>query len=317
MRLLRHVHHNCKCACLVCCLEFDPDCEEVQFPECSAHALVYKGITDLWEACLCPKEEGAIWHAKACVMGECSICGVEKFLPLCIAEKDGNTLVQWKCFDKQVIGTSEETGEVRKRIREVFMETTIAEFVAYLKPNFQKFIRHNFVANWQDKQARLALEFLPARTIISHVDFAENHSFQVQNEIQSAYYHSYQVTIMVHITYHRNPDFVEGSDASPILKEGHFWISDDKDHDTVFVQFCFKQHWNWLQERGITPGEHWVFLDGCSAQFKSRGPFFFVARYPGITNGYQMKWHFFGTCHGKDNILLLTYSFLFNLIFKV
>jgi hypothetical protein len=134
-------------------------------------------------------------------MGECSTCGVEKFLFLCAAEKEGNTLVQWKCFDKQVIGTTSETGEVRKRIREVFMETSVAEFVAYMKPNLQKFIRHNFVASWQDKQARLVLESLLAGTIISHVDFAENYSFQVQNKIQSAYYHSYHVTIMVHITY--------------------------------------------------------------------------------------------------------------------
>jgi hypothetical protein len=70
-----------------------------------------------------------------------------------------------------------------------------------MKPNLQKFIRHNFVASWQDKQARLVLESLLAGTIISHVDFAENYSFQVQNKIQSAYYHSYHVTIMVHITY--------------------------------------------------------------------------------------------------------------------
>ena len=109
--------------------------------------LVYKGITELWETCLCPKQEGALWYGKACLMGECPTCGVEKFLPLCAAEKEGNTLVQWKCFDKQVIGTIPETGEVRKRIREVFMETSVAEFIAYLKPNLQKFIRHNFVAS--------------------------------------------------------------------------------------------------------------------------------------------------------------------------
>jgi hypothetical protein len=55
MRLLRHVHTNYECSCIVCCLEFDHDEEEVQFNVCSAHALVYKAITDLWEACLCPK----------------------------------------------------------------------------------------------------------------------------------------------------------------------------------------------------------------------------------------------------------------------
>ena len=93
MRLLQYVYTNCECSYLVCCLEFDLDEEEVQFNVCSTHVLVYKGITDLWEACLCPKQEGTLWYGKTCLMGECSICGVEKFLPLCTAEKERNTLV--------------------------------------------------------------------------------------------------------------------------------------------------------------------------------------------------------------------------------
>jgi hypothetical protein len=72
---------------------------------------------------------------------------------------------------------------VKKRIREVFKETPTSEFIAYLKPNLQKFIKHNFVTSWQDKQARLALLSLPAGTIISHEDFAENYLFAIQNEI--------------------------------------------------------------------------------------------------------------------------------------
>jgi hypothetical protein len=59
--------------------------------------------------------------------------------------------VYWKCWEKDIIGISDQTDEPRKRIREVFKETTAADFVAYLKPNIQKFIRHNYVACWQDQ----------------------------------------------------------------------------------------------------------------------------------------------------------------------
>ena len=42
---------------------------------------------------------------------------------------------------------------------------------------------------------------LPADAILSHVDFAENYSFEIQNEIQSMHWHSSHITILVHITY--------------------------------------------------------------------------------------------------------------------
>jgi hypothetical protein len=48
-----------------------------------------------------------------------------------------------------------------------------------LKPTVQDFIRHNLIARWQDKQAALALSGLDSITILSHIDYAENYTFQV------------------------------------------------------------------------------------------------------------------------------------------
>jgi hypothetical protein len=65
---------------------------------------------------------------------------------------------------------------------------------------------------------------LPTDTIISYVDFTKNYFYTMQDKIQSAYWHSYQVTIMVHITCRVDPDFVEGTLDVRIIKESHFWI---------------------------------------------------------------------------------------------
>jgi fibronectin type 3 domain-containing protein len=67
----------------------------------------------------------------------------------------------------------------------------------------QSFIRHNFVARWQDKQTTLAMNRLDSDAILSHIDYAENYTFQVQDEIQSEYFLSVSVTILVHITYRK------------------------------------------------------------------------------------------------------------------
>jgi hypothetical protein len=64
----------------------------------------------------------------------------------------------------------------------------------YLKPNLQKIIKHNFVAHWQDFQCRLDISNLPENVILSHIDFAKNYTFQIDNEIQSMHSHLFQVT---------------------------------------------------------------------------------------------------------------------------
>jgi hypothetical protein len=37
------------------------------------------------------------------------------------------------------------------------------------------------------------------------VDFAKIYSFEIHNEVQSTHWHNYQISIMVHITFHHNP----------------------------------------------------------------------------------------------------------------
>lgn len=51
------------------------------------------------------------------------------------------------------------------------------------------------------------------------------------------------------------------------------------------------------------PEEHWVYSDGCSAQFKGATAMYFVARYPMLTNGCKMRWNFFGSGHGKGKLI--------------
>ena len=62
------------------------------------------------------------------------------------------------------------------------------------------------MARWKDEQFRICWDTFPLGTILFVVDFAENYTLQPQNEIQSQYYHSEQVSIMVHIMYRHGPD---------------------------------------------------------------------------------------------------------------
>jgi hypothetical protein len=117
---------------------------------CLVKGKVYKGITQLWEDCVCKKGELKEWHKCACFLGECQNYGVHK-LPLCPIEVIGNLdyKVSWTCFETGVVGQSDD-GQPRKRIREVFKETSTIEFLTYLKLNLQTFIKCNFVVRSQN-----------------------------------------------------------------------------------------------------------------------------------------------------------------------
>ena len=76
------------------------------------------------------------------------------------------------------------------------------------------------------------------------VDFAENYTFFAQKEIQSEYYHFDQVSIFFHVLYRHSQQDVDGIESTcdnwDVLKEYHFYISDDHAHDTQFAQHCIE-----------------------------------------------------------------------------
>jgi hypothetical protein len=41
--------------------------------------------------------------------------------------------------------------------------------------------------------------------VVYVVDFVENYTFETQNEVQSMHWHSYHISILVHIIYRHNP----------------------------------------------------------------------------------------------------------------
>jgi len=82
-------------------------------------------------------------------------------------------------------------------------------------------------------------------------------------------------------------------------KDNHFYTSDDKEYDILFVQHCLFQHWTWLTNQGVRLQHHIVWSDGCVVQFKDSLAMYFVVHYPSLTSGWKMSWHYFGTRHGK------------------
>jgi hypothetical protein len=93
----------------------------------------------------------------------------------------------------------------------------------------QHFVKHNFVARWEDKHFKKCIKYFPANIVVSIVDFAENYSF----EMQSMHWHTYQISILVHINFHHNPTLDPYDEDSKILTKYHFYISDFEENNLM------------------------------------------------------------------------------------
>jgi hypothetical protein len=135
------------------------------------------------------------------------------------------------------------------------------------------------VAHWQDAEFKSSLSKLKVGEIMSLIDFAENYSFKGQDEVQSQHWYNFQLSILVHIMYSVNPDYdATNQDSKRLITTYYYYISDDKKHDSLFVQHCLKLHWCDLIEARIFPTRHIVWSDGCATQFKGAKAWFFVAK---------------------------------------
>ncbi len=88
----------------------------------------------------------------------------------------------------------------------------------------------------------------------------------------------------MHINYWINPTFDPTIlQSSWILKEFHYYISDDNTHDSLFVQHVLSLHWDYLKAKGCYPKHHVIWSDGCSTQFKCARTWYFIVQYPQLT----------------------------------
>ena len=133
-----HVVVGCNCDCKVC------SSNEVG---CISYLCTYSRTTTLWKAILCLREEFNEWHKQSCLFCECDLCGVETLL-VCPFEEDEilERHISWKQFAMETITI--QKGETWKKLALIYKSTTSVEFIQYLKPKLEYFIKHNFVARW-------------------------------------------------------------------------------------------------------------------------------------------------------------------------
>jgi hypothetical protein len=270
---------SCDCHCpSLCCKPMEGDFIR-GLVACQTSMHTYKRATQFWEKSLCPRLEGSSWHDLKCLKGLCKNCGFQ-MIPLCIRELDpGNqATMTWRRFEKVLAGKT-RIGERKHVLRLEHKTSNPRMFLAWAAPKIRHFVYHQHQAKWQEAAYKNSLNLLQPGEVLSLIDFAENYSFKGQDEVQSQHWFNFQLTILVHITYTVNLDYNPLDPLNKRLKVDYFYyISDDRKHDSLFVQKCLTDHWNYLKLTGAYPSRHIVWSDGCAAQFKGSKAWFYVSR---------------------------------------
>ena len=129
-------------------------------------------------------------------------------------------------------------------------------------------------------------ENLESFEMLIHVDYSENYKSSQQNEIQSAYFGNHSFSLFTACAYYKDIT----TDDHKLSKIPQTITSECRDKDRTASITCVDKAISHV--RSIIPNaieKVHVFLDGCTAQFRSRFVFALVTE---IQRDVEIIWHY-------------------------
>ena len=181
-----------------------------------------------------------------------------------------------------------EEGKEIKRLDKFTKETTKLEFLDYFIKDLQEMSLHLFNWKWHDAQFDYIKSTLKLGLLLQVLDFAQNYMNKYQDEPKECHWDHSQMVLHPIINHRRCP-----YDGELIVEE-HIIITDDLLHDKYAVKAFEDGSLKELQKNGFVPTHLLQFCDNCASQYKSKGPFQYLANsdIPAVRN-------YFGPNHGK------------------
>ena len=213
-----------------------------------------------------------------CISGVCSECAdlystMNALVPLTYHDEMLN-FKEWQKVNGYMQKVLIQNSTVRNVMDKIVENMVNFKFHYFLK-KVQQQVFHNLKQSQDENHATLV------------VDYAENYTSKVQNEIQSSYFARKQLSLFTCVAYIGNNSI-----------ESFLIVNDNTLHskDQVFVYL--KKILKKLKEK-YTIDHVSMFSDGCASQFKNRCSLSNLL-YAMSDFGVTMNWNFFCTSHGKS-----------------
>ena len=276
--------HRRSCLC--------PYCANLKYKVMALNKIVHGKVEDeraFLNTLMCPRE-GTRFHAYECIFGKCKTCkdvkstiykDYQEVLAL-------DTIVTWNHWERQVC----EDNQVRRTM--VTHKKGTAELICELVEDVTSPTKgvtmkeHVFVAAWQQNQFHQLKQTLPLQWVLLVLDFAKNRTVHYQDEIKSAYFGQRQMTMHPSVVYYRSKE-------GKLVRESHVFISDDIKHDHHAVNLFLQKSVEDIKTHLPEIHRIVIFTDGCSSQYKSKGPLADLSR-----SSIPTDHSYFGSEHGKS-----------------
>ena len=216
---------------------------------------------------------------------DCPLCGPDKLLLQFVTtqKRDKVFCEQW------------ETEVVEKKSKKVLTkkEYLVKDLIKELSQDLKNYPQHIFTATWQYQQFNTMRNCVGDDEVVMvyHYEFAENYRSAYQDEPQSAHWNYTQITSHPVVCYYR-------CSCNEVVTHSVVVVSDDLQHDCYAVDSMIRRVHTFLKVRGLHFARSIEWSDGCSSQYKSKGPFFLLQQRG--SEGQEIWKHFFGSRHGKN-----------------
>ena len=190
-------------------------------------------------------------NSEACMLRQCKECPggdpLRDFLQNFLEGDDDITYNQWVSTDRTTLNTFTQP-------KCVFIEKLIESVISLS--------RHSFIAKAQSEYMQYLKDNLKVEQVIIQMDFSENYSYVLQDEIQSYHWENLQCTLHPIVSYMKiNGELV--SNCACIL-------SDHKSHSTAAVHCFLDVYIPYLQTVCPSVEIVYYFTDGSAAQYKNK-----------------------------------------------
>lgn len=218
-----------------------------------------------------------------CMLHLCNLCpretGVREFLSSIesLQQMENINYKQWVTVDRcSLIEKCESSDEYINSLANKIVNLTRHHYIAKAQSHFLKELKQNITHN----------------EVILLLDFAENFSFIIQDEIQGFHWENAQCTVHPFVMYYKNEQAV-------ISNLSFCFLSPDTKHTTTMVYTFLCTLIPHIKSLFPNLKKINYFSDGCAAQYKNKYNFLNIYYHKNDFN-VDCEWHFFATSHGKS-----------------
>lgn len=182
---------------------------------------------------------------------------------------------------------SEWTNNHLGHMDKIIHEDTVGKAYEIFAERVDAFLLHQYIKRRQSEKFEMAKQEVNDKSAVLQVDYAENFSVVIQDEVQSRHWVNEQISL-----------FTAYAWMTPKRKSYSF-LSDELEHSKYSVATCIERIFENMISCQPTINTLIVFSDGAASQFKNR---FLVNYLELLREKFKLKtleWHFFATSHGK------------------